>query len=109
MARLLRYIGIVLLSLTAGLLMAGSVGWLSDADTTPWIWTTARAGAVCLGAGVLLALLSPLGRELRRGRCVRCGVAIERRQTYCADHLQEAVNQYRDEQHDGLKRRPGGR
>ena len=55
-----------------------------------------------------LALLSPIGRELRRGRCVRCGAQIERTQTYCADHLQEAVNEYRDRTRDGMIQGPGG-
>ena len=105
MARLLRYLGLVLLAATAVLMLADGVGWVESADARPWVWNGLRTGAVCLGAGVLLALLAPLGRELRRGRCVRCGAAIERRQTYCRDHLQAAVNEYRDHNRDGAASR----
>ena len=107
MARLLRYVGILLLAATAVLMLAEAVGWIPSGDVRPWIWTTARAGALCLGAGILLALLSPIGRELRRGRCVRCGAPIERGQTYCGDHLQAAVNEYRDQARDGTMHGPG--
>ena len=105
MARLLRYLGLVLLAATAVLMLADGVGWIESADARPWVWNGVRAGAVCLGVGVLLALLAPLGRELRRGRCVRCGAAIERRQTYCRDHLQAAVNEYRDQTRNGAAAR----
>ena len=104
MARLLRFAGILLLAATAGLMMAEGVGWASSEELRPWIWASARAGVLCLGAGILLALLSPLGRELRRGKCVRCGAPIERGQTYCRDHLQAAVNEYRDQNREGTIR-----
>jgi len=102
LGRLLRYLGILLVAATAVLMLAEGVGWLEGSVVDRWIWWGARAGVVCLGAGVLLALLSPVGRELRRGRCVRCGVAVERGQTYCRDHLQAAVNEYRDQTRDGM-------
>jgi hypothetical protein len=103
--RVLRYTGILLLAVTAVLMLAEAVGWLESRAVDPWVWTSARAGVVCLGVGLLLALLSPLGRELRRGKCVRCGVPVERGQTYCRDHLQAAVNEYRDQTRDGMLHR----
>jgi hypothetical protein len=102
MGRLLRYVGIFLLAVTAVLILAEGVGWLEGSVVDVGVWWAARAGAICLAGGVLLAVLSPVGRELRRGRCVRCGSAVERGQTYCSDHLQAAVNEYRDQTRDGM-------
>jgi len=85
MGRLLRYIGIFLLAVTAVLILAQGVGWLEGSVIDLWIWWAVRAGVVCLGAGVLLAILSPVGG-----------------QTYCCDHLQAAVNEYRDQARDGM-------
>ena len=90
-----------MLAVTAVLLLAEEAGWVETAGVDLWVWT-ARAGVCCLGVGLLLALLSPVGRELRRGRCVRCGVPVERGQTYCRDHLQAAVNEYRDQTRNGM-------
>jgi hypothetical protein len=102
LGRILRYVGIVLLAATAVLMLAEGVGWLESRPVDRWIWVSLRAGILCLGVGFLLALLSPVGRELRRGRCVRCGAQVERGQTYCRDHLQAAVNEYRDQNRDGM-------
>jgi hypothetical protein len=94
----------VLLAVTALLMLAGGVGWLEPRVVGPGIWWSLRGGVLCLGLGLLLALLSPVGRELRRGRCVRCGAVVERGQTYCRDHLQAAVNEYRDQNRDAMGR-----
>lgn len=109
MARTLRYVGLVLLAAAACFLLSGAVGWLPAEDVKPWVGAGVKAGVLCLGAGILLAMLSPIGRELRRGRCARCGAVIERGQTYCRDHLQQAVNEYRDQTREGILQRPGGR
>lgn len=105
--RLLRYLGLVLLSLTASLLLADALAWVEAESIDPWIRHSARAGIASLGAGVLLGLLSPVGRTLRRGHCARCGAPIERGQTYCLDHLQAAVNEYKDQARSGKLKRPG--
>jgi len=85
--------------------MADAVQWIRPGSIDLWIWWSSRLGLTLLGAGLILRLLAPVGRELRRGRCVRCGTAIERGQTYCMDHLQATVNQYRDETRAGALRR----
>jgi hypothetical protein len=72
------------------------MGWIHEGTASRWGALALKYGGLCFAAGMLLALLAPIGREFRRGRCVRCGSAIERGQTYCMDHLQEAVNEYRD-------------
>lgn len=107
MGRLLRYLGLVLLAATAVLLIADVLGWIASGTADRWIRHSARAGIASLGAGVLLGILRPVGRTLRRGRCARCGATIERGQTYCMDHLQEAVNAYRDQARQARLKRPG--
>ena len=62
--------------------------------------TSTHGAFGCIALGVLLGMLSPFARRMRQGRCVRCGSRTERGQTYCASHLQETVNEYRDNLRD---------
>ena len=94
--RMLRTSGVTLVAAAMCLAVATSAGWVPAESVDPWIAPGLLGGLGLAGAGVLLSLLSPLGRMLRRSRCVRCGAAIERGQTYCIDHLRETVAEYRD-------------
>jgi predicted nucleic acid-binding Zn ribbon protein len=50
---------------------------------------------------VLSLVLSISGRVSARvagRRCPRCGKPVSKGHIYCADHLKEAVNQFRDDQ-----------
>ena len=96
MARTLRYLGLFALAATACILLAGELAWLERELVDAGVRIAGPAGVLCLLAGILLAALSPVSRAMRGGRCFRCGVPIERGQTYCHDHLQETVNEYRD-------------
>ncbi len=100
MARNLRYLGLAILAATAALLVVGETGWAPAAKLDPWIRPALVIGVACLAGGILLAAFAPVRRTLSRGRCARCGVRIERGQTYCLDHLQETVNEYRDHARD---------
>lgn len=102
MGRTLRYSGITVLAITAWLLLADALGWIEAGSADVWIGRGVWIGGALLLGGVLLAAISPVGRELRRGHCVRCGVPIERGQTYCMDHLQAAVNESRDSTREAL-------
>jgi hypothetical protein len=84
--------------------VAGEAAWIPAALVREWLGTLWKAGVIALGAGVLLAILSPIGREIRRGHCVRCGATIAKGQTYCLDHLQETVNEFRDRTRGGTTR-----
>ena len=101
MSRSLRSIGVILLSATACLLAADAMGWVASGSLDLFIDTGWRAGAVCLVAGFGLGLLGRMQRGVAKGRCARCRKPIERGQAYCRDHLQAAVNEYRDQLHDG--------
>jgi predicted nucleic acid-binding Zn ribbon protein len=94
----LRYLGVLILAGAAWLVLAESFGWLPISLTEIWLVPTIYAGGICLVSGLLLGMLSPVGRHLSKTRCVRCGAPIEKGQTYCLDHLRETLNEYRDRQ-----------
>ncbi|HKQ62977.1 MAG TPA: hypothetical protein VJS92_16925 [Candidatus Polarisedimenticolaceae bacterium] len=99
MGKKLRMFGFGLLALAAWLFLAGASAWIPESTADGWGRLTGWAGLGALALGMAGSLLAPLWRAVRGSRCVRCGVSIERGQTYCLDHLQETVNQYRDQAH----------
>ena len=100
MSQSLRYLGLGVLALTAGLLAFEEAKWMPSDVVGPWIVPGIWAGAACLVGGIVLAVLGRVGASLGRGRCVRCGASIRKGQTYCNDHLQETVNEFRDQARD---------
>jgi hypothetical protein len=109
MGRNLKYLGLVLLAATAWLLIALEADWVENALVEKAIPILAGAGVISIVLGILLALASPVGRKLSRGRCARCGAPIERGQSYCLDHMREAVNEYQDHARRADAYRPGRR
>jgi predicted nucleic acid-binding Zn ribbon protein len=107
MGRVLRYVGLVALALAAWLLIAEEAAWLPGGTTGSAVQTLLGGGMVCLVAGILYELLSRVRHKLKKGRCVRCGAAIERGQSYCLDHLRETLNEYQDRSRENHMRRPG--
>lgn len=99
MGRGLFTLGSILVVLTITLWIAGVAGWLPEAMDDRWSALSLKASLVVLGAAVVLRVVSPVTRQLARGRCAVCGRGIARGQEYCHDHLQEAVNTYRDRAH----------
>ena len=97
MGATLRYIGVAVFAGLAWLLLAEAVGWIPEGSFDRWIRPLAGIGAAAFGAGLLLGVLFPVARRIRRGKCVRCGTRIERGQVYCMDHLQATVNEYRED------------
>ena len=98
----LRNLGLIAFAMAVWALLAGAVGWISSGAADLWAPRLAAAGVVLLAAGLAVLAWSPISRELTRGRCVRCGSPIERRQTYCRDHLQTTVNELRDRNRNDL-------
>ena len=107
MARTLRYIGLALLAVVAWSLLASELGWITDELADTLFRPLAGGGAACLAIGLVWGMLDPVGRAIKRDRCVRCGTPIERGQTYCRDHLRETVNEYRDQIQHGRSYRRG--
>ncbi len=89
------HIGLYILAGAACLLVADALGWVSSETTD--VWVTPRAGSGVLGivAGLAAGLLARFSRLVLRTKCVRCRATTERGQTYCLDHMQAAVNEYR--------------
>lgn len=105
----LRYLGLAILAASVVLLLAGEAGWVEPAFADRWFLPLAKIGAVCFLVGLALALLARLMHAALRGRCVRCGAATERGQSYCLDHLMETVHEAQDavrrsESHRGGRR-----
>jgi hypothetical protein len=100
MGRSLRYLGVFLLAATVWLLIAGAADWMSQHLADRLARTTAMAGIVAMGAGVLLGVVARVAGPRGRGRCQRCGAPTERGQAYCLDHLLKTVDEYRDQHRD---------
>jgi hypothetical protein len=107
--RTLRYVGLGILAAAVWLVLADAAGWLPEGLTDTWTMRAVYTGGALVLAGFLYGALAGTLRRLTGGRCVRCGAPIGRGQAYCWDHLQETVNEYRDQNHDGPRRRAGTR
>ena len=105
MGATLRYIGLGVLAGAMWFLLAGEVGWIGADLSDAWFKPLFGGGAALFALGTLLSLLDPLVRRFSRGRCVRCGVTIEKGQTYCLDHLKETVNESQDHIRDRVGHR----
>lgn len=108
MGKKLRYLGLGVLAATVWLYLAEAADVLPQGVAREWGTLGLKASIALLLGGTLLSILRPIGRELRRGHCARCGSPTERGQVYCLDHLRETVNEYRDQSRGGLpSNRPG--
>ena len=101
MGRTLRIIGLAALAGAAWVLIAGEAGWIPPAASNAAFRPLSIGGALSFCVGMVLGMLNPVGRKLRQSRCVRCGAPIERGQSYCLDHLRDAVHQYQDQMRRG--------
>jgi membrane protein implicated in regulation of membrane protease activity len=102
MPRFLRTLGLTILAAAMFLLIAGEAGVVEQRFVDLLFVRGLQAGGIAFLVGVALSLLAPFARMVRRGHCVRCGKSIERGQTYCHDHLKNAVQEYQDHVRDHL-------
>jgi predicted nucleic acid-binding Zn ribbon protein len=96
---------VVVILRTLGILsVAGGLIWMAVAEI---VLHQPRGGQVrlLLIAGVLMLILSvvlsisgQVSAKVAGRRCPRCGKPVSKGHIYCADHLKEAVNQFRDDQ-----------
>jgi hypothetical protein len=107
MGKNLRYIGLVVLAAAAWMLIAVEAEWVPSGLPDMVIPMLVGAGVLCIGAGMVISLINPVGRKLSKGRCARCGAKIERGQSYCLDHLRETVNEYQDRERTAEQYRSG--
>ena len=90
------HIGLIILVGAACLLVADALGWVRPETTDVWVTPLAGGGVLGIVAGLAAGLLARLSRWVQQTKCVRCGATTERGQTYCLDHMQAALNEYRD-------------
>ena len=106
MSRRLFYLGSLLLLATVALWLAGAVDMIPGPKDDRWSKLTLEAGMVALAAALVLRIVSPIAKAVGTGRCAVCGNPTERGHTYCLDHMQEAVNAYRDRTREATSSRP---
>ena len=106
MGRMLRLIGSILILATVALWVGDAASLIPGSTDDHWWRFTLKGGLLALGGALLLRALQPVTKQIRRGRCAVCGHPTERGHTYCLDHLQEAVNNARDQTRNQRVTRP---
>src|SRR6266581_1570287 len=96
MARLLLRLGGLLIVASAVYLAAAQI--LAGAEDKKLFWIIAAAGVLCVALGVVLSMAGRGMAALVGRSCPRCGQRVARGHVYCEDHLQETINEYRDQQ-----------
>jgi len=87
-----------------GLLIVASVVYLAAAQVLTGsvdarlFWIIAVSGLVCVAVGLLLSLAGRGMAALISRSCPRCGRRVAAGRVYCEEHLQETINEYRDQQ-----------
>ena len=89
-----------------GLLIVASVVYLAAAQILSGnvdrklFSIIATAGVASMAIGLVLSIAGR-GMAVMVGRsCPRCGRRVAPGRVYCEDHLQETINEYRDQQRD---------
>jgi hypothetical protein len=77
--------------LTAGRLITGR-------ENSRVFRALAGAGVICLGAGAVLWIAGRGMATIVSQSCPRCGRRVGRGRVYCDDHLQDTINEYRDQE-----------
>lgn len=101
MGNLFRNTGFIIL----GLVVAAHLGKAIYPDQTFWdialtpnnIYLAYAGAAVLLGLWFLTLIVNPMGKAVKSNRCARCGKKIPKGDIYCADHLKQVVQEYRDQ------------
>jgi len=87
-----------------GFLIVAAVVYLAAAQTIVGgvdkkiFWNLAGAGAICMAVGVVAAIFGRGMAAVVDRSCPRCGRRVARGRVYCDDHLQQTINEYRDQE-----------
>jgi len=100
MAMFLIRMGLIVLALSMGVLLAGVAGWIQHERLGEVARLGLAVGAGCLVVGFLLGFLTKTGGLLTVRRCARCRRRVRKGQIYCPDHLSDALREARDKYHD---------
>ena len=102
-------LGAFLVAATVAYWVSDAVGWVPSQPNEHWSPLLAKAGLVCIAAGLVLRVLSPARARIAKGRCATCGRVTAPGHLYCMDHLQASVNAWRDQTRSGMIGGPKGR
>ena len=100
MSAFLRNSGLIILAVLVGAHIAQF--FMPDLSFWDNILTPQNDKLVLSGAALLLVLsfvailFKPVEKAVRSNRCARCGKPIPKGDIYCADHLKEVVDEYRE-------------
>jgi len=98
MARLLLRVGMLLI---AGVVLYAVLGETVFGGVDNRLAKTILiAGGICLAAGFVALLAGRATAGLVARGCPRCGRRVARGRVYCDEHLQETINEYRDQNRD---------
>jgi len=87
-----------------GLLIVASVVYLAAAQVltgavdAKLFSIISVSGLVCVGTGFALSLAGRGMAAMVSRSCPRCGRRVAPGRVYCDEHLQETINEYRDQQ-----------
>ena len=79
------------------LLVPATPLWAEDYPSKP-IRILAGAGLLCMVVGAGLWIAGRGMATIVSQSCPRCGRRVGRGRVYCEDHLQDTINEYRDQQ-----------
>ena len=87
-----------------GLLIVAAVVYLpasrliTGQESSKVFRTLAGAGVICLGVGAALWIAGRGMATIVGQSCPRCGRRVGHGRVYCEEHLQDTINEYRDQQ-----------
>ena len=87
-----------------GLLIVASVVYLAAAQILSGsvdrklFGIIGTAGCACVAVGLVLSIAGRGMATLVGRTCPRCGRRVARGRVYCDEHLQDTINEYRDQQ-----------
>ena len=91
--------GIVILAFGVVLLLLDAFLYKENSSFSGYISQVFYLGAGVMIAGAALWLLRAFFGLIAIKKCPRCGRPVERNEIYCATHLKQAIDEYKDHMH----------